>query len=114
MSLRTGGLLTAAMVAAAVVGAPTAHAAGTVGYSISSDAPLVWVKYVDGTNTGVTEDSDLGRSWTKTFDSQVDAQRSSVQAVTTGTTVSCRIIRNGQLAQSHTGTGPRAGVGCTL
>jgi len=108
----------AAAVAAALIplipltAAPEASAAGpVVSYGVHSDGSLTSINYYDATNK-VVQILNVPSPWL-TFTSQDNYPLYSVSAQTTGTSVACEILVNGEVVSQAGGTGPHSLAGCS-
>jgi hypothetical protein len=95
----------AALGVLAVGFAAPAHAAGeTVTYYVQADGPLMSVSYYDGMDE-MTQESDVGAMWTKSFVEQSTYGLHSIAAQTEGTHVSCEVDINGSAVDQKSAVG---------
>ncbi len=98
-------LLAATLIAAPIVAAVPAQAAGDrVRYEIESNGPVSLVTYFDGIGD-IQQDSPARATYWREFTNVATYPFYSVSAQTDGTTVACRLFVNGKLVDSNSSVG---------
>jgi hypothetical protein len=113
MSYRAAAVAAALIPVLPLIAAPEATAAGPlVSYGVHSDGSLTSINYYDATNK-VRQILNVASPWGLTFTSQDNYPIYSVSAQTSGTSVACEILVNGEVVSQAGGTGPHSLAGCS-